>query len=68
MTEALQTVTNAIKSDKDLAWGWQCNIAMCAVDEGVEHKTANRAAARFMRLLFGVDVTNFKEYHCIMNA
>jgi len=44
-----------MKNDHDLARSWHDNIAMCAQDEGMPHEAANRAAARFMKLCFGVD-------------
>lgn len=51
-----------LRNDREYAWVWHCNIAMSAVDEGVEHETANRAAARFMKLAFDIDVTEFPEW------
>lgn len=59
---AMRVITSAINDDPGYAWAWQCNIAMSAVDEGVDHETANRAGARFMRLCWGVDVTAFPEW------
>lgn len=47
-------LTTALNSDPDYAWTWHCNIAGCALDEGVDHATANRIAARFMKSAFGV--------------
>lgn len=43
------------KSKYGYAWAWHCNIAVCAQDEGLEWEASQLAAARFMRLLFGVD-------------
>jgi hypothetical protein len=48
--------------DQELAWGWHCNIAMAAVDEGVDAKVANRAAARFMKNCFDVNVHEFEQW------
>ncbi len=41
--------------DEGYAWGWHCNVAMAAQDEGVDHATANKAANRFMQTCFGID-------------
>ena len=54
-------------NDGSYAWAWHCNIAMMAYDAGTEHKMANDGAARFMKLAFGVDTTQFDEYKEIMN-
>ena len=55
--ESMATVTNAIRNDPDYAWSWHCNIAMAAMDEGVNHVAANKLAARFLMILTGVDTT-----------
>lgn len=55
--ESMATVTNAIRNDPGYAWSWHCNIAMAAVDEGVNHMAANKLAARFLMILTGVDTT-----------
>ena len=55
--ESMATVSNAIRNDPGYAWTWHCNIAMAAVDEGVDHMTANKLAARFLMILTGVDTT-----------
>ena len=55
--ESMATVSNAIRNDPGYAWSWHCNIAMAAVDEGVDHMTANKLAARFLMILTGVDTT-----------
>ena len=55
-------LSQAMQNDQDLAWTWHCNIAVGSLDEGVDHKTANLAAARFMSVVFGVDVTAFDEW------
>lgn len=48
-----------IRQDPDYAWSWHCNLAVSAMDEGLDHAAANRSAARFM-CVFGVDMTR----HC----
>ena len=55
--ESMATVSNAIRNDPGYAWSWHCNIAMAAVDEGVNHMAANKLAARFLMILTGVDTT-----------
>ena len=55
--ESMATVTNAIRNDPGYAWTWHCNIAMAAMDEGVNHMAANKLAARFLMILTGVDTT-----------
>ena len=55
--ESMATVSNAIRNDPGYAWSWHCNIAMAAMDEGVDHMTANKLAARFLMILTGVDTT-----------
>ena len=55
--ESMATVTNAIRNDPGYAWSWHCNIAMAAMDEGVNHMAANKLAARFLMILTGVDTT-----------
>ena len=65
--EVFDILKKAIEEDSEYAWGWHCNIATAAVDEGLEHKAANRAAARFMRCCFGVDMTKQQNYIDLMN-
>jgi hypothetical protein len=55
---ALERLSRAMKSDPEYAWGWHCNIASAAMDEGLDHAAANRAAARFMHAAFGVDTSD----------
>lgn len=55
--QAMAIVTNALHADPDYAWSWHCNVAMSALDEGLDHYRANKAAARFMSLLAGVDTS-----------
>jgi len=58
----IDRLTEAIQTDADYAWSWHCNVAMPFADEGGTHEQANRAAARFMRTAFGVDVTQFPQW------
>lgn len=48
-----------LQGDPELAWVHHCNVAMAIHDEidGISHQIYNRAAARVMKALFGVDVT-----------
>lgn len=43
---AVQTLIEALKADPEYAWAWHCNVAMAAVDEGLSHYAANKAAAQ----------------------
>lgn len=52
---AMKAVIAAMKADPGYAWSWHCNVAMSFVDAGGDHYTANQGAARFMRLLAGVE-------------
>lgn len=62
MMIAFRVLRRSLASDRGFAWGWHCNVAMASVDEGMEHAAANRAAARFMNLCFGVDTSRFQQY------
>jgi len=62
VARAMGEVRTAIQVDPEYAWSWHCNIAMASVDEGMEHGAANRAAARFMDLCFGVDTSKNRHY------
>ena len=53
--EAMDVLRCHLQSDPDYAWSWHCNIAMAAVDEGLDHDSAQLAAARFMRSAFSID-------------
>ena len=58
MPEALTAMQIHMKNNFDLAWGWHCNIACMAMDEGLKHEAANKAAARFMQLTFYIDTSD----------
>ena len=65
--DAIEVLTEAMQ-DTDLgsyAHTWHCNIAMSVYDSlttdishADAHRIANESAARFMKLLFGVDTKN----------
>lgn len=60
--KAMGALSEAMRNDPEYAWGWQCNIAMAAHDEGLDRPAANRAAARFIRNAFDVDTTTCQHY------
>ena len=66
MSDKLKTAISNLKAsfqrDPGYAWAWQCNLAMCAYDEGLNKPAANRSAARFMKLLFDIDMTKHKYF------
>jgi hypothetical protein len=58
----MEQLTEHIKADPAYAWSWHCNLAVCAMDEGLEHAAANRAADRMMQVLFGVKASPPESY------
>ena len=62
LEQAIYTLKWAIKEDPSLAWSWHSNIAMASYDEGLSHEKANKAAARFMKSAFDVDMTKNEFY------
>jgi len=44
-----------IRQDPEYAWSWHCVAAGAALDEGVDHETANRIASRAMYAMFGAE-------------
>lgn len=66
--ESMDVIRKAIHIDEDYAWSWHCNLAMTSYDEGLSHKSANKAAARFMQICFDYDVTELKFYKDIMEV
>ena len=60
--EAMDFLKGQMKLDPEYAWGWLCNIAMPAYDEGLAKPKANLAAARFMKLAFDVDMTKHEHF------
>lgn len=57
--EAMDHLRKAIKEDAAYAWSWHCNIAVCAMDEGLSHERANKAAERFMWVAFEANVKDY---------
>lgn len=60
--KAMEDLKKAIQSDPDYAWGWHCKIAMSAHDEGLPRPEANKAAARFMKDCFDIDMTKHEHF------
>lgn len=67
MATALNAVKRAMAADPELAWSWQCNIAMPLFDavRNISHWQANVGAARLMRHLFDVDMTEHKDFKAL---
>ena len=63
IAKEMGVVQAAVQNDPAYAWGWHCSLAMAFVDEGVAPAVANRGAARFMHMLFGVDTSKHEHYH-----
>lgn len=59
---AFQQLTDCVQADEGYAWAIHCNLSVPMQDEGVDHVTANKAAARIMYNFFSVDTSKFKEY------
>jgi hypothetical protein len=77
MTNELKQVAEALKSDRELFYTWQCNIAMYFIDECERYKKmkktkylnmkdiskcANSAAVRFLTHLINESI-NLPEEH-----
>ena len=56
--QSFDTIKKAMHEDYSYAWSWHCNIAVPAMDEGLPHEAANKAAARFMYNAFELDTTS----------
>jgi hypothetical protein len=61
---AMSTVIAEMKADYSYAWSWHCVAACCAMDEGLNHEAANRAAARLMKMAFDVDTSGGHRKGC----
>lgn len=62
LTPEMQVLIAALRGSVDYAWTWASNVAVSCMDEGVDWATANRAAARFMFTLAGVDLSQAPHY------
>lgn len=56
ITELLEELRLKMKNSPEGVRAWYDNIACAIKDEGVAHATANRAAARIMKLCFRVEI------------
>ena len=54
---AISVLSKAFKKDPEYAKSWHAVMAVCMQDEGVDHATSQRAAARIMKAAFEVDVS-----------
>lgn len=63
----MQTIKDAIHNDSNYAWIWHYNISMSAFDEGLDHATSNKVAARFMNLCFEIDMTKHRYFKDTQN-
>jgi len=66
--EAFYALKKVIQEDQRYAWSWHCNVAMPFQDEGGNREQANRVTARFMQILFDMDVSMFKEWKAFLWA
>ena len=62
VSHAFDVLKSAVQSDDEYAWGWHCNIAMAYQDEGATHEAGNKAAARFMKQCFDVNMNESPFY------
>ena len=60
--DAIRKLIDALQTDSNYAWSWQCNIAVAAQDEGLNHLASNKAAARFLYNLASVDMTKHEYF------
>lgn len=51
-----------VDMDDDYAWTWFCNLKMSVVDSGGSQQVARDSAVKFMRILFGRDMTQHPIY------
>jgi len=66
--QAFETLKLAIQKDSDLAWTWQCNLAMAYRDSGGSLCKSHEAASRFMSTCFEVDITKSQEWESYSNS
>jgi hypothetical protein len=68
VADLMEYMKKAMKADGgSYVWAWHCNIAIMAQDAGSDYYVSQDGAARFMKLAFDVDVTEFPEYKKIMS-
>lgn len=54
--KAMKIIKKAMEKDLEYARGWHANIACVLQDLCISHKIANKAATRFMKLAFGINI------------
>jgi len=59
---AFDVIKGSMHADPEYAWSWHCNAATASLDEGIAHAPANRAAARFMYAVFGLDTSKHPNF------
>ena len=60
---SFEALKQAINTDPEYAWGWQCNLAVPIMDvTGASHAAANQAAALILQQMFGCDITSHPHY------
>lgn len=62
VVKSFEIIRQELINDPEYAWSWHCNIAMCSYDEGLSLLKANKAAVRFMKVLFGIDTSKNEHY------
>ncbi len=60
--ELFNDYSKALKNDPDLAWGWQCNLAVPLMDGGMTHEAANYVAAKIMQNIFDINIQHHKQF------
>ncbi|MEM9148695.1 MAG: hypothetical protein AAGC57_21295 [Pseudomonadota bacterium] len=58
--QGMTILKQAMANDSSYAIGWRANLSMVMQDEGVSSETANKVAARFMMLVFGLDIAQLR--------
>lgn len=65
ISDAMITLTKAIKDDPEYAWSWHCNLACAAQDSGMDHAESQIMARRFMGWAFQcADYSDGGEVEC----
>jgi hypothetical protein len=60
---ALQSLTDALKADREYTWRWQATLSMTILESlGCTPEHANKAAADLMLRLFSIDMRNDREW------
>ena len=62
LNEALKIIRDEFRGNYSFAWQWHSSLADCAQGEGMGKPEANRVAARFMLMVFGIDTSMNKRF------